>query len=132
MSKRTVIKPHWLDRLLWQWAHRTTDENGLGFYSVNPMLKAGIPMPARAYEPMGYNAEDFEATTLAVSELPHHYRLVILRAYKPWAAKALEQELGSFSQSERTWQRWVHEAAELLHSRLKREQGRVIVLAEMT
>jgi len=123
MSRRTLVQPRWLDCLLWNWAIRSlkVESGSIGYYTINPMLKEGIPTQATSYEPTGFNADDFEATTKAIDALPDNFRLVILRAYKPWAARAMEAELDVYGVSERTWQRWTHEAAVILERALMRK-----------
>jgi hypothetical protein len=70
---------------------------GLGYYSVNPMLKDGIPTPARSYEPTGYSHEDFREleaamTGMAQAEEYKYEILAVLRYVKPWKAKAIDEE----------------------------------------
>src|SRR5574341_2566052 len=52
MSKQKPIEPRWLVSLLVCWARRDLHDEirGLGYYSINPMLKDGIPGRVRSYQ----------------------------------------------------------------------------------
>ena len=95
MSRTPQLEPAWLVGLLLEWSRRNTINAGLGYYRVNPMLKDGIPNPARSYEPTGYGGMDIADVDKAMSELArrHEMRAVaIMRFLRPWRAKALDIE----------------------------------------
>lgn len=113
MSKRSTVQPKWLDSMLVRWgiASLQRESNTLGFYKINPMLKSGIPTTAPVYEPFELTPADFEQLQRAINGLETKYHLIIIRAYKPWQAPAVEIELERFNVTQRTWERWLHDAA---------------------
>jgi len=112
MSRRATVEPVWLDRMLVAWG--TASIRSSGWYSINPMLKDGIPNPARSMEPMGLTSLDFRQLESAINALPHHNKLAITRAYKPWAAREIEHETSVYGVTGRVWGAWLAEAAGLL------------------
>jgi hypothetical protein len=98
MPRKPELEPRWLVGLLHQWAMRELygSTKGLGYYSVNPMLKDGIPTQARSYEPTGYSHEDFRELEAAMKEMAQaeEYKmevLAVLRFAKPWKAADIDQ-----------------------------------------
>ena len=110
MSRRSVVEPVWLDRMLQGWG--TSSLKSKGWYAVNPMLKDGIPVSARSYEPTGLCLMDYTQLEEALETLDLKHRCAITRAYKPWTAKAMEAEWPATSTM--TWCNWLHAAAKLI------------------
>ena len=75
------------------------------------MLAEGIPTRAESREPMGYSEDDFDDLQKAIDKLERKHHLVLVRCYRPWRAKEIEIELRMYEVAERTWLRWLHEAA---------------------
>lgn len=94
MSRPAQLGPAWLIGLLLAWSRRETCASGLGYYRVNPMLRDGIPTPARSYEPMGYGGADIEAIGSAVGALPLMRRVAVMRYCRPWMIPAIDAEMG--------------------------------------
>lgn len=99
MPRKPELEPRWLVGLLHQWAMRELygSTKGLGYYSVNPMLKDGIPTQARSYEPTGYSHGDFRELEHAMKEMAEAPRLkfellAVVRYVKPWKAKDIDAE----------------------------------------
>lgn len=111
MSYRALVQPKWLDEMLWRWGVRSLrlESNSLGYPTICPMLKEGIPIQARSFEPMGYSEEDFAELEKALDKLDTAHQMAILRAYRPWKAREIEHEFQGVSI--RTWQRRTHAAA---------------------
>lgn len=93
MSRPPQLEPAWLIGLLLAWSRRETRNSGLGFYTVSPMLRDGIPTPARSYEPTGYGGAELEAVGHAVMALRLMRRLAVLRYLRPWMANAIDAEI---------------------------------------
>lgn len=99
MPRKPELEPRWLVGLLHQWAMRDLygSMKGLGYYSVNPMLKDGIPTQARSYEPTGYSHEDFRELELVMTGMAaaDEYKfeiLAVMRYVKPWKAAEIDRE----------------------------------------
>lgn len=99
MPRKPELEPRWLVGLLHQWAMRELygSTKGLGYYSVNPMLKDGIPTQARSYEPTGYSHEDFRELEVALKEMMvaeelKYEFLAVMRYVKPWKARVIDDE----------------------------------------
>jgi hypothetical protein len=121
MAKRSFIEPHWLDRLLHSWALHSIRSGGpLGYPSVSPMFMGRVQIKKGSREPFELNQDDYNDVSIAVAELAHKHRLAITRAYKPWAAASINAEMAVYQVSDRTWRRWVHEAAAELAGKLSR------------
>lgn len=118
VSRRATIDPIWLDRMLIAWGLASVRE-ALGFPPISPMFKERIGQRAQSYEPQGYCRQDFSDLEEAIDGLDYKYRLVLTRCYKPWTAVAIEAELQVYAVTDRTWQRWLHEAAAQLATRLR-------------
>ena len=94
MSRQAQLGPAWLIGLLLAWSRRETRDSGLGYYRINPMLRDGIPTPARSYEPTGYGGAEVEAVGRAVAGLRLMRRVAIMRYCRPWMIPAIDAELG--------------------------------------
>jgi len=90
MSKRATVQPPWLDRMLIGWGLKSLHQHGRGWYSVNPMLKDGIPTGRPPSEPFELGSEDYAALDQAIKALPDVQRAAITRAYKPWTAYSFD------------------------------------------
>lgn len=123
MSKRATVEPRWLDAMLIAWGLAQVRQ-ALGYPPVSPMFKERIQHRAESYEPTGYCRQDFSDLEAAIDSLDMKHRLVLTRCYKPWTAKAMEAELEAFYDvGERTWRRWLHEAAAILKTKMLRSSG---------
>lgn len=119
MSKRLVIEPHWLHVLLMDWAFSSFPKGGgLGYPSKCTYLAERIPVQARSFEPWELTRSDRDEVALAISELSPKHTLAITRAYKPWKIPSMEDAIAAYGVSDRTWQRWVHEAVKELAPKL--------------
>lgn len=118
-----MVSPRWLDVMLWQWGlwSLRRASGALGYPTVCPMLKEGIPSRAEAFEPTGYSGEDYRQLEAAIAGLDQKHQLAIVRAYRPWKIAAIAEELIAKDVSDRTWQRWVHEAAALVAEQMGRQ-----------
>jgi hypothetical protein len=92
------------------------------------MFMGRVPTRQGSREPFELTKDDYKDVSLAVADLQHKHRLAITRAYKPWAAASINAEMAAYQVSDRTWRRWVHEAAAELTAKLSR---RVDVLPDM-
>lgn len=90
MSRRAIVHPPWLDRMLIGWGLKSLHLHGNGWYSINPMLKDGIPTGRPPGELFELGSEDYRALDEAINALPAVQRDAITRAYKPWTAAALD------------------------------------------
>jgi len=118
MSRAPQLEPAWLIGLLLAWSRRETAANGLGFYSVNPMLRDGIPCQARSYEPMGYGGAEVDAAGRAVAELNLMHRIAIMRYLRPWMIPAFDREL-EYTASTRYWLATLRGALRILEGELR-------------
>ena len=93
MARKPTLGPDWLTGLLVQWGLRQlhSQSKGLGYYSVNPMLRDGIPQPARSHEPTGYSDEDFRELECAIGLLPLEQQLAIARYCMPWRIRMIDE-----------------------------------------
>lgn len=100
--RQPQLNPAWLVGLLNRWAVRSLKaaDKGLGYYTINPMLKSGIPGRVRSYEPTGYSGEDYQEIDIAIGELGLMRRMAVFRYFKPWAKNAIDQEISKDSD---TW-----------------------------
>ena len=96
MSRRgDSLQPRWLVSLLVVWGRREAYGRELGWYGVSPMLKAGIPIQARSYEPTGYADGDYAELEACLKRLEDSNRrqlLAVIRYCKPWTARAIDIE----------------------------------------
>lgn len=123
MSKRATVNPRWLDGMLVQWGLYEVRRSmgSLGYPRICPMLRDGIPQPARSHEPIGITSHEHDTMTKIIGALDRKYQLVLIRAYKPWAAEECSHLLRhEFDCSERTWLRWLHDAAEIIVKQMAR------------
>lgn len=114
MSKRSTVEPRWLDTMLFRWGVNSLrrESNALGYPRICPMLAEGIPTRAESREPMGYSEDDYTDLQTAIDQLDRKHHLVLVRCYRPWRGKEIEAELRqNYQVGERTWLRWLHEAA---------------------
>jgi hypothetical protein len=93
--REPALEPRWLVGLLNRWAIRSLSEQtkGLGYYGTNPMLRSGIPSPAKSYEPTGYSDVDFLDAERAINDLELMKRLAVMRYFKPWAKANIDAEI---------------------------------------
>lgn len=120
MARRSTVKPDWLDDMLVIWGLRDV-RSALGFPPISPMFRQRVGTPARSYEPTGYSDVDFDQLQTALDRLETKHKLVIMRCFKPWTARAVEDELRRlYDVSERTWVNWLHEGAGLLAADMER------------
>lgn len=118
MSRRATVQPPWLDRLLIGWGLRSLHTHGKGWYSVNPMLKDGIPTGRPPAEPFEMGSEDYAELDAAINALPDVQRAAITRAYKPWTAASIDV-VGGVDVS--TWCRRLQAAAVTLAAAMQRK-----------
>ena len=100
MSRRAMVKPDWLDRLLIGWGLRSLNEGCNGWYSVNPMLKDAIPTARGSADLCDFGTQDYDDLDAAIRELPTHQLAAITRAYKPWAAPGIDRMMPALTS---TW-----------------------------
>lgn len=122
MSKRSFVEPHWLDRLLCSWAMHSIRgaASPLSFPRASPMFMERVQFKQGSKEPFELTQEDYDDVSLAVAELEHKHRLAITRAYKPWTVNEINAQMAAYEVSDRTWRRWVHDAAKELAAKLAR------------
>lgn len=118
MSRRATVKPDWLDRMLISWGLKSLHTQGSGWYSVNPMLKDGIPSGKAPSGPYEYGAEDFRELEACIDLLTPAQKLAVTRAYKPWSAAAID-DLHPASVS--TWCERLKAAARVIEAKMRRE-----------
>ena len=102
MSRRPQLEPAWLIGLLIAWNRRACSGIGLGYYTINPMLRSGIPTQAQSYEPTGYGGIDLEDVGHAVDSLCLMHRVAVMRYLRPWMIPAIDAEL-EFHAPARSW-----------------------------
>lgn len=136
MPRKPELEPRWLVGLLHQWAMRELygSTKGLGYYSVNPMLKDGIPTPARSYEPTGYSHEDFRELEAAMTDMARDetYKfeiLAVLRFAKPWKAVDIDKE---HQRETRFWLRDLKNGLATIDAKMRRLTTRNIVATMAT
>ena len=117
MAKRATVQPRWMDAMLHKWG--VTMPSAKGWYNVCPMLQSGIFSTAGTHGGMWeFRPQDFEHLAAAIEVLSHKHRCVIYRAYKPWTAAHQEAELARYGVTERTWLRWLIDAAACIESHM--------------
>lgn len=106
MPRKPELHPAWLVGLLHQWAsrRRAEESRSIGWYSINPMLKEGIPVRAESYEPTGYSGHDFTQLTNAMQLIDKRYLVAVVRYVRPERARGLDAEYGY---STDTWLRYL-------------------------
>lgn len=119
MSREAQLGPAWLIGLLVAWNRRETRDSGLGYYRVNPMLRDGIPTPARSYEPMGYGGAEIDAVGRAVAELELMRRVAVMRYCRPWMIPAINAEFAEPPSTDK-WLKHLREALAELDGKLSR------------
>lgn len=115
MSRRATVKPEWLDHMLVSWGKELNRSRG--WYTVTPMLRDGIPMPAQSMEPTGLCRQDWRQLELAIEQMERWHQAAVIRAYRPWVAETLERE---YPVPAKQWFLWLHEAAADLCLRMER------------
>lgn len=95
MARKPELHPAWLVGLLVEWGRRERSATiqGLGFYRVNPMLKAGIPQQARSYEPTGYSDNDLEEIGNCIRKLERLQIFAVMRYAIPERVQAIDNEI---------------------------------------
>lgn len=93
MARKPNLGPDWLTDMLVQWGKYQLrgQSKCLGYYTVNPMLRDGIPQPARSHEPTGYSEQDFSQLEAAVGLLPTEQQLAIARYCMPWRIRMIDE-----------------------------------------
>lgn len=122
MGRKADLNPRWLVGLLNRWAVRDDRDRsrGLGYYTTNPMLRAGMPMSARtSQEPMDYCDEDYVDVQIAVDGLEINLRMAVVRYFKPWSKHVIDAEV---HRSDDTWMRWLKDALSLIESEMDRKK----------
>jgi hypothetical protein len=123
MAKRSTVQPDWLDDMLVIWGMRDV-RLALGYPCISPMFRERTEQPARSYEPTGYTGYQIDKLGECIDKLETRHRLVIMRCFKPWTARAVEAELQTlYDVTDRTWRNWLHEAAALLSADMDRVCG---------
>lgn len=119
MARKPELHPAWLVGLLHQWASRKRAEQSrsVGWYSINPMLKEGIPVRAESYEPTGYSGHDFRQLDAAMQLIDRRYLAAVVRYVLPEKARGLDIEWG-FSTD--TWLRHLRSGLVELDCRIER------------
>jgi hypothetical protein len=104
--------------MLWRWGQSCVrrESKMIGWYTICPMLKEGIPQQARSYEPTGVAPWEHDQLEAAIARLEEKHALILIRAYRPWQAREVESILieKHGERSLRSWQRWLHEAVSKL------------------
>lgn len=118
MSKRATVKPDWLDRMLIGWGLKSLHTAGRGWYSINPMLKDGIPTGRAPSEPYEIGADDYRELDAAIELLTPMQKLAITRAYKPWSARAIDD---AHPANASTWCERLKVAAAHIEVRMRRD-----------
>jgi hypothetical protein len=109
--------------MLVQWGTRSLREqsNALGYPRICVMLKDGIPTSTPYYEPNEISKADYDQLQASIERLERKHQLVLIRAYRPWRAKEMEDELSVYTVTSRTWLNWLHDAAALLLASMNRQ-----------
>jgi hypothetical protein len=121
MARKPQLEPRWLIGLLNQWALRSLHGQSrcLGYYTISPMLRDGIPVQARSYEPTGYGDADFLDAQGAINGLALMRRLAVMRYFKPWAKANIDSE---FKRDNDTWMYHLRQALMELEIELDRKR----------
>lgn len=125
MSRPPQLGPAWLIGLLMAWSRRETRDSGLGFYTVSPMLRDGIPTQARSYEPTGYGGAELDSIGVAVKTLRKMHWLAVMRYLRPWRAEAVERALrddGETPPISSEWLKLLREALLVLELEMMRKK----------
>jgi hypothetical protein len=118
MARKPELHPAWLVGLLHQWASRRRAEESrtVGWYSINPMLKEGIPVRAESYEPTGYSGHDFKNLEAAMQAIDSRYAIAVIRYVRPEKARGFDVEYGY---SADTWLRYLRAGLADLDTRME-------------
>lgn len=125
MSREAQLGPAWLIGLLVAWNRRETRDSGLGYYRVNPMLRDGIPTPARSYEPTGYGGAEIEAVGREVGKLDELHRAAVLRYCRPWMARAIDAEFAGTAAIPGLWLALVRDGLSQIEAGLSARTARM-------
>lgn len=112
MSRRPTVEPRWLDSMLFAWGR--IKHESVGWYRINPMLKSGIPSSTPSFDPWDITPREIDQLDEEIAKLPKRLKDCILMCYKPWRACQLSAFLEEHKISQRTQQRWLHEAVAVL------------------
>lgn len=119
MPRQPELHPAWLVGLLHQWASRRRAEESrtVGWYSINPMLKEGIPVRAESYEPTGYSGYDFKQLEMAMMAIDSRHAIAVIRYVRPEKARGFDIEYGY---STDTWLRYLKAGLVGLDAKMER------------
>jgi len=117
MSRRATVRPDWLDSMLVAWGLSTLKAQR-GWYSVNPMLRAGIPRPTPTPDLWDITSSDYRQLEAHIRSLEQHHQAAVIRAYRPWTARTIEELHPDATAG--CWFRWLHGAAERLAAAMDR------------
>lgn len=117
MARRPDLQPEWLCSLLVNWGRHEFHSGSrmLGYPSICPMLKTGIPSQARSFEPTGYTMQDWSEVEAAIAELPQPQQLAVVRYCMPWRIQMIDQQ---WPADDSTWLRRLKAAFPVLAGRL--------------
>lgn len=94
MPREAKLGPAWLTSLLVCYGRRQLNaaSKGLGYYTINPMLRDGIPHRAQSYLPTGFSARDYRDLEAALGQLPTMGQLSVARYCMPWRIAMIDSE----------------------------------------
>lgn len=123
MARRATIDPRWLDSLLSKWGvrHLKEESGALGYPGACPMFKGRVAVSARSMEPTGIAPWELDQLDAEIGKLDRNHALALIRHYRPWAELRIQAEMSAYQVSDRTWQRWLHDAAALLRVKMERK-----------
>lgn len=122
MSKRATVEPRWLDSMLLKWGR--TMPALRGWYTMAPMFKGTIPEKPAERGMWELTPQDFDDLAAAIDSLEAKHRAVVYLYYKPWTVDAQREVLLPYQVSERTWQRWLHDAARIIEAQMSNRRER--------
>jgi hypothetical protein len=119
--KAKDLEPRWLIGLLNAWAIRATfDQNrGLGYSSVCPTFKSGLPHRARSYEPTGYSDVDHSEIQAAVDSLDLMRKLAVMRYFRIAKRASIDAE---YPRHHDTWMYHLEQALRVLAVELNKKR----------
>lgn len=125
MARRATVEPRWLDSLLCKWGvrHLKEESGSLGYPRKSPMFRDRVAIAACSFEPTGVAPWELDQLDEEINKLDRHHILALVRCYRPWSALHIQAEMGAYQVSDRTWQRWLHDAAALLRAKMERKQA---------
>ncbi len=121
MPKPAQLGPDWLVSLLVSWGkhHLDRESKSLGYYRVNPMLRDGIPMPARPFEPTGFSPMDYSDLETAMGQVETMQQLALARFCMPWRIRGIDAEHPDTNT--RQWLALLRSGLEVLAGKLERK-----------